>query len=271
MVFTSSVDRYDELRREWIAEHAGIFSMQIRRAELLNRRIRRRTRDVAGARPSPYNDHPSHPLMTRGVKTVEGVLEVSIVIAAAILAPIGWPLGKLIYHRSEALIPGRLRSYPIPAFLWSAVALGALLVLLYRPADTLTNTVVAPWLLAQLPAAALTAGIYGILNGWLAIDGSTDWWPLAPTAPTVTLTLPLLPDDMTAPSPFRTIEPADPIDRTPLGAGAVRPMPRSGKLIVVGLILNAAGIVWTLAAVGVGIKTFAEQAFTPSSTIGSSY
>ena len=27
MVFTSSVDRYDELRREWIAEHAGIFSM----------------------------------------------------------------------------------------------------------------------------------------------------------------------------------------------------------------------------------------------------
>jgi len=245
--------------------------MQIRRGELLNRRIRRRTRDVAGARPSPYNDHPSHPLLTRGVKTVEGVLEVSIVIPAAILAPIGWPLGKLIYHRSEPLIPGRLRSYPIPAFLWSAVALGALLVLLYRPGDTLTNTIVAPWLLAQLPAAALTAGIYGILNGWLAVDGSTDWWPLTPTAPTVTLTLPLLPDDMTAPSPFRTIEPADPIDRTPLGAGAVRPMPRSAKLIAVGLILNAAGIVWTLAAVGVGIKTFAGQAFTPSSTIGSSY
>ena len=36
MVSTSSVDRYDELLREWIAEHAGIFSMQIRRAELLN-------------------------------------------------------------------------------------------------------------------------------------------------------------------------------------------------------------------------------------------
>lgn len=137
MVFTSSVDRYDELRREWIAEHAGIFSMQIRRAELLNRRIRRRARDVAGARPSPYNDHPSHPLLTRGVKTVEGVLEVVIVFAAAVLAPLGWPLGKLIYHRSESLIPDRLRSFPIPAFLWAAVALGVLLVLLYRPSDTL--------------------------------------------------------------------------------------------------------------------------------------
>ena len=83
--------------------------------------------------------------------------------------------------------------------------------------------------------------------------------------------LPLLPDDMTAPSPFRTIEPADPIDLTPLGAGAVRPMPRSAKLIAIGLILNAAGILWTLAAVGVGIKNVAEQAFTPSSTIGSIY
>ena len=71
--------------------------------------------------------------------------------------------------------------------------------------------------------------------------------------------------------PFRTIEPADPIDLTPLGAGAVRPMPRSAKLIAIGLILNAAGILWTLAAVGVGIGTVAEQAFTPSSTIGSSY
>ena len=185
MVFTSSVDRYDELRREWIAEHAGIFSMQIRRAELLNRRIRRRARDVAGARPSPYNDHPSHPLLTRGVKTVEGVLEVVIVIAAAVLAPLGWPLGKLIYHRSESLIPDRLRSFPIPhssGQQWHWGAFGSAV----PPSDTLTSTVLAPWLLAQLPAAALTAGIYGILNGWLAIDGSTDWWPLSPTAPTVT-------------------------------------------------------------------------------------
>ena len=44
MLFKPSVDRYDELRREWIAEHSAIFTMQIRRAELLNRRIRRRHR-----------------------------------------------------------------------------------------------------------------------------------------------------------------------------------------------------------------------------------
>ena len=47
MLFKPSVDRYDELRREWIAEHSAIFTMQIRRAELLNRRIRRRHRFLA--------------------------------------------------------------------------------------------------------------------------------------------------------------------------------------------------------------------------------
>ena len=222
-----------------------------------------------GAKPSPYNDHPTHPLLTRGAKTVESALELGIVAAAAILAPIGWPIGKLTYHLTESLIPGRLRSYPIPAFLWSAAALGILLVLLYRPGDTLAGTVVAPWLLAQLPAAALTAATYGILNGWLAIDGSTDWWPLAPTAPTVNLPLPLLPDDMTAPSPFRTFEPADLVDLTPLGSRAVRPTPRTKRLIVIGLLVNTAGILWTLAAVGVGLKTFTEHALTPSTTIGS--
>jgi hypothetical protein len=42
------------------------------------------------------------------------------------------------------------------------------LVLLYQPADTLTATMVLPWLLAQAPAALLAAGIYGVLEGHTA-------------------------------------------------------------------------------------------------------
>lgn len=264
-------DRYDELRREWISEHAGIWNIQKRRAELLNRQIRKRIRTAAGARPSPYDDNVMHPHWARRGSTVEIIIERIVIGLCAVLAPLGWLAGRLLYEYTVRFIPERLRAYPVPALLWSAAGIGTITALLYSPDGTLAGTVIAPYVLAQLPATFAVAGIYGILNGWLAVDGSTDWWPLAPPAPTVTLTLPLLPDDMTAPSPFRTIEPADPIDRTPLGAGAVRPMPRSSKLIVAGLVLNAVGIVWTLAAVGVGIKTFAEQAFTPSSTIGSSY
>ncbi|MFA5605853.1 MAG: hypothetical protein WDA07_01505 [Leucobacter sp.] len=269
MLFKPSVDRYDELRREWIAEHASIFTMQIRRAEMLNRRIRRRHREIAGARPNPYDDHATHPLFSRGAKTVEAKLELLIVLVAAFAAPLGWPVGRFIYQRIETLIPDRLRSYPIPALLFTAVVLGTVTVLLYSPGDDLSSALLAPWLIGQLPAAALTAAVYGILNGWLAVDGSTEWWPLTPTAPSVELPPVLLPDDLTAPSLFDTVPVADPIDRTPPGAGAVRSLPRSSRLLTVGLILNTIGIIWTLASVGVGVKTVVVDSLTPSTTIGS--
>ena len=96
MLFKPSVDRYDELRREWIAEHAGIFTMQIGRAELLNRRIRRRHREIAGARPNPYDDHATHPLLSRGAKTVETKVELAIVILAVVI-------DRMLGKRSEAI------------------------------------------------------------------------------------------------------------------------------------------------------------------------
>lgn len=185
MMFREATDRYDELRREWIAEHAGIFTMQIRRAEVLNRRIRRRKRDLAGARPNPYDDNATHPLLTRAPNTVEAKIELLLVAAVALAAPLGWPLGRWLYARIESLIPQRLRSFPIVALLCSAIVLGFLTTLLYssRESHSLGSAVLAPWIMAQLPATFVTAGIYGILNGWLAIDGSLDWWPLTPCPP----------------------------------------------------------------------------------------
>lgn len=257
-MFTDVVDPYDELRREWIAEHAGIFTMQTRRAELLNRRIRRRNRDLAGARPDPHDDNAIRPLTTRSLKTIEARIELCIVVLAALAAPIGWTVGKIISTRIEASIPGRLRSYPIPALLWSAAALGVLTSLLYLDRDdtSVRTTVLAPWIMAQLPAAFLTAGIYGILNGWLAIDGSTDWWPLTPPPATVDFTVPLAPDDLTAPPVFDTADaPRSSQDLTPI----TRAPGRSPRLIIAALLVCAIGTAWTIGAVVIGVKDVLTQ------------
>ena len=269
MMFIEETDRYDELRREWIAEHSGIFTMQIRRAEVLSRRIRRRNRDRAGARPDPYDDHAAHPLTTRMPNTVEAKLELFVVAIVAVAAPLGWPLGRWLYSRTEALIPPRLRSYPIAALLWAAIVLGILTTLFYsfRDSSSLGAAVLAPWIMAQLPATFLTAGIYGILNGWLAIDGSLDWWPLAPPPATIDMNIPLAADDLTGPSVFVSAEaPLSSYDLTPI----TRARGGSPALIVTGLIVSAIGAAWTLGAVAMGIKGVVSHTLstpTPSSLV----
>ncbi len=268
MMFREATDRYDELRREWIAEHAGIFTMQIRRAEVLNRRIRRRKRDLAGARPDPYDDNATHPLLTRAPNTVEAKIELLVVAAVALAAPLGWPLGRWLYARIESLIPQRLRSFPIVALLCSAIVLGILTTLLYssRDSHSLGSAVLAPWIMAQLPAAFVTAGLYGILNGWLAIDGSLDWWPLTPLPASIELNIPLAADDLTGPSVFVTAEaPMSSYDLTPV----IRARGGSTRLLVIAVIVNVLGAAWTLGAVAVGIKTVLLQAgATPTAVSG---
>ncbi len=268
MMFRETTDRYDELRREWIAEHAGIFTMQTRRAEVLNRRIRRRNRDLAGARPDPYDDNTTHPLLTRVPNTVEAKLELLLVAAVALAAPLGWPLGRWLFTRTETLIPQRLRSFPIVALLWSAIVLGLVTTVFYsfRDSSSAGSAVLAPWIMAQLPATFLTAGIYGILHGWLAIDGSLDWWPLAPLPATIGMNIPLAADDLTGPSVFVTAEaPLSSYDLTPI----TRARGGSTALIVIALIVSALGAAWTLGAVAVGIKDIlVESTSTPTAVSG---
>ena len=98
-------DRYDELRREWIAEHAGIWNVQKRRAELLNRQIRKRIRMAAGARPSPYDDNVMHPHWARRGSTVEIILERIVIGVCAVLAPVGWLAARLLYEYTVRFIP----------------------------------------------------------------------------------------------------------------------------------------------------------------------
>lgn len=256
-------DRFDDLRHEWITEHAGIWNIQKRRAEKLNRQIRKRIRMTAGARPNPYDDNLTHPHWARKGSTVEITLEGIIILAGALMAPIGWTVGRLMYETIIQFIPNRLRAYPIPALLYTAGGIGLLTVLLYSPDDSLTRTLLAPYLLAQIPAAFAFAAIYGVLNGWLAIDGSTTWWPITPPPLPVDLHVPFGPDDLTAPPVFATGEPETAADMTPVTQ--VTQSLQSLRLVQIGLAVCAIGAAWMIGAVAIGIKDVLTDAVSSSS------
>ena len=140
-----------------------------------------------------------------------------IFMTAAALAPLGWPAGKALSVRMVQLIPGELRSYPIAAFMWAAVLVGLPLPLLYEPGDSLVSAAAVPWLVAQIPAALLTAGVYGILEGWLAVDGARDWWPMRPPDEVDDVDFGFLqPDDLTGPGVFPTRRDDPPGDLSPI-------------------------------------------------------
>lgn len=205
----ATADKYDAIRRQWIAQHQHTFIFQKKRAEDLAREIRRRERKLTGARPDPADDDIIHPWYMRRLKTRYAKLDWAIFMSAAVLAPAGWPLGKLIQKSTVQLIavPGGLRSYPIAGFMWAAAVSGlslAVAMALTGPPETLDAAVVIPWLVAQIPAALLTAGIYGILEGWLAVDGSRDWWPMSPPDKAEDIDFGFQVDDMTGPGIFPT-------------------------------------------------------------------
>ncbi|MBU8819259.1 hypothetical protein KL864_25525 [Mycolicibacterium goodii] len=238
-------DRFDDLRREWITDHQGISTIQKRRAQLLNRQIRLRTRRLVGARPSPYDDNVIHPIWSRRPSTFEDYVELFIVLITAILAPVGWLLGVLLYRQLVTFIPERLRAYPIPALLWTAAAIGVLTVLIYSPGESLSTTVGAPYLIAQVPATFAVAGVYGILNGWIAVDGSTGWWPLTPPPVPVDLDLPLGPDDLTAPPIFATEDHEEIVTPT----HQIGQSDQSIRLVTSGLVACILGTAWMIGAV----------------------
>jgi hypothetical protein len=136
----------------------------------------------------------------------------------ALLAPIGWAAGKGIYKAVLQLIPGELRSYPVAAFMWSAFCVGLPIAWLYEPdPSSLTATVVVPYLFAQLPAALLAAGLYGIIEGWLAVDGARDWWPKLPPPNSDHVDFGLTPEEAALPGIFLVSAQDPPGERTPIG------------------------------------------------------
>ena len=129
----TAIDTFAEQRRAWIAGHAGILLFQKRRAGLLGKRIRARDRARIGARADPHDDDVTPPLVFRQTSTATGGFENALVAVCAITAPIGWPVGRLLYGWVTTLIPERLLGYPIPALLGMVVVCGIPLPLLSRP------------------------------------------------------------------------------------------------------------------------------------------
>ena len=107
--------------------------------------------------------------------------------------------------------------------------------------------IVMPWLLAQIPATLLAAGVYGVLEGWLAVDGSSDWWPLMPVAADVDDDVFLGARDVAMPTVL------DPIPREPeplaVPRRRTRPTIRWIPMLSAST-LAALGILWYVCAVG---------------------
>jgi hypothetical protein len=210
-------DKFDEVRRAWIAQHQGWSLIQRRRAEQLGRRVRARQRRRVAAVPDPHDDTSLPPLILRTAKSPTSQVELAAVAILALCFPLGWLAGVALKAVLVKLIPTTLRAFPIAALLWSGVALGAPILALYDPSPTFGQMVAVPWLCAQLAAAPLVAGVYGIAEGWLAIPGSDQWWPLTPPAPTL--------------SPEDAAEILGPYDITGPPVVEPHPLPRHGERI----------------------------------------
>jgi hypothetical protein len=212
-----SDDKFDEMRRAWIARHQGWSLIQRRRAELLDRKVRARQRTFAAAVPDPHDDTIIPPLWLRPAKSPASQVEMRVVALGAVLVPVGWLGGRVVNTAVTQMIPARLRAYPIAALIWSGAVLALCIALLYDPAQTLGQIVVAPWVCAQVAAIPFMAGIQGIAEGWLGVQGSDQWWPLTPPRRPLTAqdaTLMLGPDDPSAgddaappPAPPTTVDP----------------------------------------------------------------
>jgi hypothetical protein len=178
------LDRFEDIRREWIAFRQGDSLIQRRRAEVLGRVVRKRQRIRTAAVPDPHDDTVLPRLMFRPAKSLFSQFERALVLIAALIAPIGWPAGWALKTIITSQIPHTLRGFPIAATLWSGAALGLLTVLVYQlaydPAGSFGQIVVLPWVCVQLAAIPTIAGIYGLAEGWLAVEGSDQWWPLTP-------------------------------------------------------------------------------------------
>lgn len=190
MPHVGSVDRFDSVRRAWIAQHQGWSTIQRRRAERLGRRIRARQREHASAVPDPHDDTSLPPVWLRTAQSPASHVEVTLLGAVLVMVPLGVVGGYAIKAAVTRLIPDTLRGYPVVALAAAAVALGALTVALgvtvHHPGGSLREAVLAPWVCVQISAVPAAAGVLGLAEGWLAVPASRRWFPLTPTEPALT-------------------------------------------------------------------------------------
>lgn len=169
-------DRYDELRRQWIHDHWWHLESQRRRFEKLDIQIRGRLAARVLAAPSRRDDLARDPLLARGNQTLISVVESGAFFIMLLFIPLGWLAGRGLYKLYSALVPGVYRAYPLVPMWWYSL-IGLLIPMFFHPGHGLIANVAVPYVIAQLPAMFLVAGVYGIAEGWLAVPGSLQWSP----------------------------------------------------------------------------------------------
>lgn len=218
-VLTSLI--YARERAAWIRNHAGAFNFQRRRADLLLAAVDDATRQAAGTAYNPHVQATTEAFWLRAVQSRAAVVESAVVIGAGLLFPIGWPAGRLLYRwlvgRVEIVRASRseigLWSIPVTALAWIAAVLAILGAAVISPssATTLFGVLAPSWIVAQGAGLFLTASVYGVLEGWVAIPGTTGWWPFPPPALPPAGSLAVQYDSPTAGAP-----PAPGIDQPPV-------------------------------------------------------
>jgi hypothetical protein len=180
---------YGRQRATWILNHAGPFAFQRTRGQKLQAELDDRERTTAGVNQNIHIQGITERLFLRKAESRAAILELMIIVAAAAIFPIAWPAGRLLYHRLAHHIETRLGvdpnvmpTIPITALCWIGAAIMSLGAAVIDPssATSLVGVVLAPWITIQGSGIFVVAGIYGALEGWLAVPGSTDWWPFPP-------------------------------------------------------------------------------------------
>ncbi|SKH86975.1 hypothetical protein [Mycobacteroides abscessus] len=168
-------------RAAWILNHTGPYLFQRRRGQLLEFDFDEEQRIRVGA---PYNANVqviTERLWSRSIKTIAAARERAVVVVAGALFPVGWPLGRLLYlwlARKVADPETGEVAIPIVALSWLGAVIMLLFALGFDPSgSTFSGVVLLPWLVIQGAGTFLMAAVYAIMDGWLAIRGSTAIWP----------------------------------------------------------------------------------------------
>ncbi|MEN4464160.1 hypothetical protein VXE65_19155 [Mycolicibacterium conceptionense] len=178
---------FAEKRASWILRNAREYGFQRRRGELLKLEFDDRSRDMAGVDFNMHYQGITERLYLRSIQSRAAIKEVIVVGGCAVLFPVAWPLGRLLYQwmaRRVTPSPTTADSIPITPLAWIGAALMLVGSVVIDPgsAGSFLWVFLLPWIVVQGAGTFLMASVYGALEGWLAIPGSTDWWPTPPPA-----------------------------------------------------------------------------------------
>ncbi|ART74348.1 hypothetical protein BTO20_37655 (plasmid) [Mycobacterium dioxanotrophicus] len=179
---------FAEKRASWILNNAGEYGFQRRRGDLLKAEHDNARRDLAGVDFNVHMQGITEKWHLRKPQSLAAWKETGVVVGCAAIFPLAWPLGRTLYRwmaRRITPAPATADAIPITMLAWIAAAMMLLGSILVDPSsgNSFWGVLFLPWIVVQGAGTFLMASVYGVLEGWLAIPGATDWWPFPPPPP----------------------------------------------------------------------------------------